>query len=169
MKILFLIILIVILNINIVLGCTCIEESFIHSYNRISTIFTGKVETIKIPKDSIGLAEIRLSVKEYWKQETKKEITVYTSIEECGYNFNKDKEYLVYADKVNKKLTVSLCGRTKELEESKEDLYLLDKGTKPTAEAVTTEIKKEWAAAGILIIVLILMYIVLNINKTKLR
>ena len=103
------------------------------------------------------------------KQETKKEITVYTSIEECGYNFNKDKEYLVYADKVNKKLTVSLCGRTKELEESKEDLYLLDKGTKPTAEAVTTEIKKEWAAAGILIIVLILMYIVLNINKTKLR
>ena len=171
MKILILIILIMMININIVLACTCIEENFIQAYNRASTIFEGKVDEIKINKDVNGLAEIKLSVNEYWKKETKKDIIIYSSQQEatCGYNFEKGKEYIVYAETLNKKLIVSLCGRTNELENAEDDLYILEDGTKPTTEAVTTELKAEWFVGGVVITVLILMYLVLSINQTKLR
>jgi hypothetical protein len=66
-----------------------------------------------------------------WKGPAYSNITVTTarSGASCGYMFEEEQEYLIYADGSADNLTVSMCSRTQPLGWAEEDLATLGEGT----------------------------------------
>ena len=94
-------------------------------------VFSGEVTDIK-PNEAtrFGGLEVTLRVKRLWKGEPKAEIKVHTagSSAACGYTFVKGETYLVYALRDHADpMRVSLCSRTKHIDDAKEDLRFLGK------------------------------------------
>ena len=97
------------------LGCSCeMSGSALEELERRGAVFSGSVIEIIIEEDEIwGTVHlVKFDVIEAWKGVEGQEITVYTASNEaaCGYNFQMNKDYLVYANYNNKDTRLGIIG-----------------------------------------------------------
>ena len=78
---------------------------------------------------------VTLAVSEVWKGNVGDQIDIYTANEccICGYPFERDKEYLIYAYRRSTgRLGATICSRTRPISRAKEDLDALGPGVRPS-------------------------------------
>ncbi|TCP70668.1 hypothetical protein [Baia soyae] len=108
-------------------ACSCVPSGDpIKEADKSSAVFVGKV--VKLEGDA-NQQIATLHVSKRWKGDLDPELTVYTALSgaACGFDFEMEKEYLVYATKENGHLTTTICSRTKLLSEAQADLDVLNK------------------------------------------
>ncbi|MBP0725289.1 hypothetical protein J5Y03_08810 [Bacillus sp. RG28] len=115
-------------------ACSCVKPQGVkEELTRSDQVFSGKVLSIKNEK---GSKVILFKVNQTWKgsKVTKIKITTGLGGGDCGYPFQKNHDYLVYANKSDmygkKELVSVICSRTNDLASAKEDLAKLGKGLK---------------------------------------
>ena len=103
-------------------------------------VFAGKVTKIDEPLSLTGSTEpmtVTFRVSEAWKGAERETLEVQTAVFDasCGYPFEEDEGYLVFAaegaDGGDGELEVALCGSTKPLSEAKTALAALGPGAAP--------------------------------------
>jgi hypothetical protein len=111
--------------------CTCVFPSFEEQLKSATAIFRGKV--IEIETIEEGQLRVEIGVLKNWKGAEDKTKAVFSAENSamCGYPFETDKEYLVFATG-KEKLYVSLCSRTKPIGDATEDLVQLEKKDEKT-------------------------------------
>ena len=125
-------------NTVVAFACTCAKPKTPEGALEQSTaVFAGKVTGIKINDSRLAAT---FDVDRTWKGISSEPIEVKTSTQDtaCGYFFEEDKEYLVYAyGETGLDLSTNSCGRTKPLETALADLVVLGEGKElSTAAAV---------------------------------
>jgi hypothetical protein len=121
---------------SITYACDCGGPSSVKTeVQRQTVVFSGKVVNITNPnkgliRSSADPIDITFEVYDAWKGEVGKKLIVHTAMSgaSCGFDFTPNEEYLVYANGDKDRLQVGLCGRTKTLGSSSEDLQALGKG-----------------------------------------
>jgi hypothetical protein len=114
-------------------ACSCIAPGPPkESLEKAHAVFSGKVT--KIEKVGDFQIAVTLDVEAAWKGIDKNEVVLYTANDgaACGYGFEKEKTYLIYAYQTKrgeeKQLETNICTRTRLLAEAKEDLKELGEG-----------------------------------------
>jgi hypothetical protein len=81
---------------------------------------------------SADSVKVTFEVYKVWKGPSNGTLAIYTPREgvSCGYAFQVDGEYLVYAQ--GEQLTTTICSNTKLLSEALVDISILGQGTPPT-------------------------------------
>ena len=124
-------------------ACSCAElPSVEEEFERSKAVFSGKVVDIKVTKNVKGYASksVLFEVTKTWKGVEQTQIIITTGQDDgdCGYNFIKGNEYLVYANESRmygaKSLVSILCDRTDVLSSSQKDLEVLGQGLSPVEE-----------------------------------
>jgi hypothetical protein len=112
--------------ITLTLSCTCppigtIEEEF----NKANSVFLGAVLDIKTQNNQNS---VTFYILDGWKGVNGDQVNVVTAENSaaCGFNFEKDKTYVVYGSK-NGQINVTICSRTATLSDSLKDIEELDK------------------------------------------
>lgn len=85
-------------------------------------VFAGRVLRIDdLPDQNV---QIILEVEEQWKGNpgSRVKLTTANNSAACGFNFDKEKRYVVYARRYENSLHTGLCDRTAPLESAQEDL-----------------------------------------------
>lgn len=109
-------------------ACGCrIGVTLQESMDYADAVFTGKVTDISAANEMEITATVSIGYS--WKglNPMVREITVSTNADSnmCGYHFEKDKEYLMFANNGESGLYVTHCSHTKLLESAQEDLAAL--------------------------------------------
>ena len=121
-------ILFISLLIGLAYPCSCLEPlSPEEAYEDADVVFSGKVTDMVL--DGTGYYyEVTFQTIDVWKGEDSKEITVLTETysDACGYNFQINNEYLVYAYNYTWGIYTNICTRTNLLEYASEDLDYLN-------------------------------------------
>jgi MYXO-CTERM domain-containing protein len=119
-------------------ACKCRPLSVDEAKADASAIFEGRVTKLADEAPAEGQPPagklVTLALVRTWKGlENEETITVRTSESSasCGYAFELDKSYLVYAQGAPDALAVTSCGRTRPMAESNEDLAALGAGITP--------------------------------------
>jgi hypothetical protein len=144
-----------------------------------AAVFAGKVVGISKPIGfgSISSADpikVTFRVYEVWKGSVSLTTTITTSRSSasCGYPFENGEEYIVYAYGSEGDLSVSLCSRTRPLDDAAEDLEVLELGTAPLADGIQiTEILSDFQGpiligAGIILLLLVVAAIIKRSSRT---
>lgn len=158
-------------------ACSCaylpsVEDEF----ERSKAVFSGKVVDIKERRSLKGYTtkSVLFEVTNTWKGVEQSQIIITTGQGggDCGYNFIKGKEYLVYANESimygAKSLVSTMCNRTNLLNASQEDLEVLREG-KPPIEEVNLSGKQNgtqlysWVAVAVAIGIVVFFLL----NKRK--
>ncbi|TBL79473.1 hypothetical protein [Paenibacillus thalictri] len=131
-----------------VYACSCAQPQDVAAqFNRSQAVFSGRVLEFKEQRHLNGsLTKAALfEVSHIWKGGSESKITIHTGTGggDCGFKFEKNKEYLVYAQPSTmyggKELLVTiLCDRTNVLSQAQEDLAALGEGKAPTKTANLT-------------------------------
>jgi len=114
--------------------CSCLgKKDVINEYNSSDAVFSGTVT--EVLSDSINqIQRIDLDIIESWKGIDTSNIRISTPFtNSCGYSFEENKSYLVYAvkttpDSLADTLWTGSCMRTAELFDATEDLEILGSG-----------------------------------------
>ncbi|MCU6793924.1 hypothetical protein OB236_17615 [Paenibacillus sp. WQ 127069] len=123
-------------------ACSCAKKPSVQEeLQRKTAIFAGKVVKLSEPhtgffSSSADPVTVTFAVSNVWKGEVRAELNVNTPISgsSCGYSFEMNREYLVYASSDGTgKQTTMLCDGTKPLSGSADDLAVLGAGEKPPA------------------------------------
>jgi len=123
------------------------DPSAVSAKNTSTLIFSGDVlskEVMAIPQLGEGYKEylVKFRVRRYWKGKPSRELVIRTPIgkENCGYDFESGKSYLVYAVDTKPPL-VTFCSRSSLLSEpqAQEDMIRLGPGVKSQVETSTTK------------------------------
>ena len=140
-------------------ACSCMEIGPEKAIEQSDAIFEGRVVGVApAQQGDIGPSDVQvvLRVVRAWKGvgQDQEQIEVRTAGNSaaCGYDFEPDRSYLVYANEGSDgTLRVSLCSRTQLIEQAGEDLEVLGAGVtpvevedtekKPAAEEVGTKQK----------------------------
>ena len=137
-KFYFLIILILLLPVvsHVVYSCSCITADTKVYFDDANLVFTGQVSGIRRPyfsMDSSDPIKVTFKVNKVYKGLNEKgikmdEIVVETAKEEasCGYNFEEDNEYLVYANDDSGVWQTGLCSGTKSLDDAQNEILGLE-------------------------------------------
>lgn len=122
-------------------ACSCVQPSAVEEeLGRSDAVFTGRVLKVNDHKSREGyLTKSALfEVNQIWKGRSESQIIIHTGGGggDCGYPFEKGKEYVVYASLSTmygdqEKLVSIICSRTTELTNAQEDLAILGEGTAP--------------------------------------
>ncbi len=113
-------------------ACSCAPPlTPLEELDRSAAVFSGKVANIK--EDSSRSAyEVRFFVERSWKgdfadRDFAPSVTVFTALDSaaCGYAFEEDEKYLVYAYRSGESLDTNICSRTQPLGNAQEDLNAL--------------------------------------------
>ena len=116
---------------NVAYACSCaIPESPSDSLQQSDAVFSGKAIKIEekhhsdLKFSSMNSILVTFEVDRVWKGENESSIMIYTSQSSasCGYNFEENNHYLVYADRYEDVLDVSLCSRTSLISSATEDI-----------------------------------------------
>jgi hypothetical protein len=107
-------------------ACSCeISQSPLQELNRSDAVFSGRVVDLVEPVDGTDETPLRiaLAVQEVWKGEiaSRQVVATLRNGAQCGYEFSLGKSYLVYAYNFAGQLHVSLCSRTRALQEAGAD------------------------------------------------
>jgi len=121
-----------ILFISLLIGfaypCSCLEPPPPEeAYEDADVVFSGQVTNIVV--DGSGYYyEVTFQTIDVWKGEIFDEIIILTetSSDACGYNFQINNEYLIYAYSYNSGIYTNICTRTNLLEYADEDLDYLN-------------------------------------------
>ncbi|KRE93230.1 hypothetical protein ASG89_06925 [Paenibacillus sp. Soil766] len=123
-------------------ACSCAMPQTVEAqFNRSEAVFAGRVLDVNEQRNLNGsMTKAALfDVSHIWKGGTASQIIIHTGSGggDCGFNFEKGKEYLVYAGYStmygDKKLLVTIiCDRTVALDQAQEDLAALGEGKPPT-------------------------------------
>lgn len=153
------------------LACNCdVPDNATEALEGASAVFKGKViklkeETIDGEKYDVAL----ISVSETWKGIEDSQVIVYTDWSSCQFQFEEEKEYLLYPYKHNGKLIVINCGRSAEINYAQEDLLELGEGNEPTNTVQLEDDfkngKSEILMSFLLLIILVSAVIVLRRKK----
>jgi hypothetical protein len=109
--------------------CTCTYPEFEDQLAQATVVFAGRV--IKVEPGGQDQISAQFKVLKAYKGTSEQEITIRTneSSAACGYPFELQSEYLIYA--TGKEVhEVTLCSRSRLLKDAKEDLALLEKPDK---------------------------------------
>jgi hypothetical protein len=124
-----------------VYACSCVPAGPpADELARSSAVFSGKVSSKHVPlfvlQPSIDPVQVTFNVSRVWKGPAFQTLVVHTGVDggSCGYGFQDDQEYLVYAFGEEGHLRVSLCSLTKPLANAAEDLSALGEGMIPLEE-----------------------------------
>ena len=122
-------------------GCSCIVPgSPSEELDKSAAVFSGEVVSVKEQSffgttiSSTDPTTVKFAVDKVWKGTVRPDISFTTarSGASCGFTFAEGKEYIVYSRDGD---TVSLCSRTKLIEDAREDLDALGAGNPPNGEA----------------------------------
>ena len=168
-KIILLICCILILS-SLVNACSCISwEGTEKAYEQSATIFSGKVIDIDEPPgitSSADFVRITFEVYDVWKGEKVNEIEVYTAIDfaSCGYDFELNKEYLVYTYESEGKLFTDVCNYPKLLssEEAKEEVNELIQIANPVSIDNNNSI---WKNSNLLVYAILFIIVFVFVKK----
>lgn len=121
------------------LACSCAPETTAEGFTRSVAVFEGRVLEVAPGTDENGLApkRVHLSVVQTWKGANQEELWVTTPANDaaCGYPFEANTSYLVYASNVagQSEMMVSLCSRTAKMSAASEDLATMGAGVTPVS------------------------------------
>lgn len=119
-------------------ACKCMFPEVAPAREGATAVFEGRVTAmVDEPVDgdvSIGKKRVTLALVRTWKGlENKESVVVSTSASSasCGYMFEPNTSYLVYADGTESALEVSGCSRTRLMSDAADDLAVLGAGITP--------------------------------------
>lgn len=125
-----------------VYACSCARPQTVEAqFSRSEAVFAGRVLEVKEQRNLNGsMTKAALfEISHIWKGGPESQIIIHTGSGDgdCGFNFEKGKEYLVYAQPSamygSKELLITIiCDRTNELDHAQEDLAVLGEGKIPT-------------------------------------
>ncbi len=135
----------------------------------VDTLFVGGMHYLDEDIPSIGNRQVTLQVSKVWKGSVGDTVNVLTEdlaysspYTSCGYPFNPDTEYIVYASYSQGQLWTYLCSGTTMLQGAEEDLKVLNAGPDLFAW-VPEEVMDSWPylladvlALGLLVVLLVL-------------
>jgi hypothetical protein len=167
---------------SIASACSCAElPSVEEQLERSKAVFSGKVIDIE---DSRGLngsttKSVLFEVTNTWKGVEQSQIIITTGQDDgdCGYNFKKGEEYLVYANESTmygkNSLVTTICDRTRMLSSSEGDLEILGEGQPPIEEVDLSDNNSRnhlyiWATAAAALGI-IGFFIILNRRKKRIN
>lgn len=121
------------------IACSCVEPQSVEvELMRSEAVFLGTALEVKEHKGLGGYVKgksILFEVEESWKGAEESQIIIKTGQGggDCGYNFQKGVEYLVYANSSSMygnedELVSIICSRTAELSKAQEDLSVFGEG-----------------------------------------
>jgi hypothetical protein len=120
------------------LACKCAPHSVAEGLNDAAAVFEGRVVSIEDVTEgtdpAVAKKRVTLSIVRVWKDlEDVETVTLTTNAESaaCGFQFERDTSYLVYANRSEQSLTVHSCTRTRLLADAGEDLTQLGAGVTP--------------------------------------
>lgn len=125
-KILLIFTLAVLASIGAAFACSCFAgESVEDKFNRSDSVFTGQVISIE---ESGDYYDVTFEVGKMYKGNftVDKIVKTHQSSATCGYNFELNENYLVYANKNEGELSTGLCSGTNVLNQSKTDIDFLE-------------------------------------------
>jgi len=146
-------------------ACSCIAPGTPEQeLQKSDAVFSGTVHTID--KTTNGY-HILFDVSEIWKGISAASVEVATAQDSaaCGFAFEKDKAYLVYAYESEDGLSTNICTRTALLSEATNDVIALGESSTPL-EATSTPFSTSTIIVGILV-VLILGFILFKAFSPK--
>ncbi|MBS3149246.1 hypothetical protein J4455_00945 [Candidatus Woesearchaeota archaeon] len=167
--IVFGIILSLIFSLNLVYACSCATGLSVEGrYQTVDAIFIGKVTKIDRPAFSISSADpiiVTFDVSKSYKGTANKNFELETTKESasCGYPFNEEGEYLVYATLNEGKYETNLCSGTAELADAKEDLQILNNLAGKDNNFVEEPIDKGLDLSQVMVMALLVLIIALLI------
>ncbi len=107
-------------------ACSCMAPGTpAEEFANYDVVFQGEVINV----NENGMSNlVTFDVEKSWKGVWGEEIKINTAKDSagCGYNFEEDKSYVVYAPLVEEELTVTLCSRTALVDDAQEDLDYLN-------------------------------------------
>jgi hypothetical protein len=116
----------VFLSLSTLNACICLRTQFDKEANKADIIFSGTVTSIHENCNSAIPVCVSVTVNKCWKGNIENEINIYTGFGggDCGFNFDVNKEYLIFAN--SEHITTS-CHRTVLVEESHDIYNLMEK------------------------------------------
>ena len=150
------------LNTNQTFACSCLmNESPNISTEKATSVFIWKVTKIEESSIVNNLMDYRknyvtFNVSSNIKWISDNEITIFTAKDSatCWYNFEEEKEYIVYTYWDENKQEVSLCSRTALLTDANEDLEILKDKIVNIETSSETETKKSYTETFISIFII---------------
>lgn len=114
-------------------ACSCVEVGLEESIASAPVIFEGVVDSVEID-EAADARVVRFAVTQAWRGVSSERVEVRTHAREsaCGYPFEIGRAYLVYASRVGgEPIQVSLCSRTRLMDDAGEDRLALGSGVVP--------------------------------------
>lgn len=133
-------------------ACSCAAApSALEALAQASATFSGRVIDIDAPAGYEPL-RVRFDVETVWKGPVQQEIEVRTARDSagCGFVFERDVSYLVYAYEADGALVTTLCSRSAPLDQASQDLEALGQGTVPAEP--DSPIRWPLLAAGVVLV-----------------
>lgn len=118
-------------------ACSCIQPGTpTEELERSDLVFRGVANLVQEPADQtnpenqLENTTVSFSVSKVWKGEPQSRIHIKTTASSaaCGYNFETNEEYIVYANIVDGEPNVSLCSRTSLVSVAADDIVELGEG-----------------------------------------
>ena len=117
-------------------ACSCLapdpnitlDQQVKESLDNSTAVFSAKVLSVSEDKTTSS-KKVKLLLVKSWKGKLTKSVVITTGMDSAmwGYNFEKGKTYLIYANGKNtKSLSTTICSRTSEIPINK-DIEVLDK------------------------------------------
>lgn len=134
-------------------ACSCAAPpSALYALAQSSATFSGRVIDIDSPSGYEPL-RVRLEVETVWKGPVQPEIEIRTAQDSagCGFFFERNVAYLVYAYEADDALFTNLCSRSLPLDQAGEDLAALGAGAAPAEPE--SPIGWPLLAAGVILVV----------------
>jgi len=139
------------------LACSCVFLTPQRALAYADTVFTGQaIEHVSIGGPFSFEDAFTFRVYEVWKGLPATKFTVNSTDQGmCGYRFQPDGEYLVYAYKGKNGLSASICSRTRPMAQGQEDFAVLGTGTPiPVSVADTSDSKPSHTTSPLSLIAL---------------
>lgn len=114
-------------------ACRCVETTYEAEVERASAIFEGVVDSVELDPATRSRI-VRIGVTQAWRGVRSEHVEVVTAADEagCGYAFEVGRAYLVYGSGMEgARHRVSLCSRTRPMDEAGEDRSALGSGVVP--------------------------------------
>lgn len=163
-------------------ACSCIPPGTVDEELEKSTaVFRGTVLNKEIQNKDSSLnssaapVAVLFDVKETWKGVDQSKVVIYTNLSSasCGFEFELNGEYIVYAYEKDGKLHVSLCSRTTSIDSADEDLSKLKDGETPAENQTSYQHSLNnidpnvpvWLYAGLAILIGSSFFLVIRFKK----
>ncbi|MGG0174700.1 hypothetical protein [Gottfriedia acidiceleris] len=126
---------------RVTFACSCVKEQTVQKeFSQSKAVFSGEVIDIKTTKFSNpNYKKVLFEVSKTWKGISSSQVIIKTGQGhgDCGIDFIKGQNYLVYAraskmyGENSQSLTTTICDSTKEFSLAQKDLTILGEGKKP--------------------------------------